>query len=83
MTSKRGCCHYNGRLIRCVADSCRLHVCLVADVSSPQAIIELQTGVALPTPLEWAFTQETNEQQRTDVRLDYVNAITDLLVLAL
>ncbi|KAG2022539.1 multidrug resistance protein 1 [Coprinopsis cinerea AmutBmut pab1-1] len=48
-----------------------------------QAIIELQTGVEVPTPLEWPFTQETNEQQETDVRLSYVRAITDLLVLAL
>lgn len=34
-----------------------------------EAIVELQTGVKLPTPLEWPFTQETNEQQSTDIRL--------------
>ncbi|TFK24250.1 nod factor export ATP-binding protein I [Coprinopsis marcescibilis] len=47
------------------------------------AIIELQTGIQMPTPLEWPFTQETNEAQETSVRLSYVRAITDLLVLAL
>ncbi|KAF5377145.1 hypothetical protein D9757_008793 [Collybiopsis confluens] len=31
-----------------------------------QAIVELQTGVQLPTPLEWPFTQETNEDQSRD-----------------
>ncbi|KAI0714652.1 P-loop containing nucleoside triphosphate hydrolase protein [Earliella scabrosa] len=33
------------------------------------AIIELQTGNAPQTPLEWPFTQETNEEQFTDIRL--------------
>lgn len=37
----------------------------------------------MPTPQEWAFTQETNEEQRTEVRLSYVRAVRELLVLAL
>ncbi|KAF5332545.1 hypothetical protein D9611_005149 [Ephemerocybe angulata] len=46
------------------------------------AIIELQTGVQVPTPREWAFTQETNEEQKTDIRLSYVRGLRELLVLA-
>ena len=34
-----------------------------------QAIIELRTGTAPQTPLEWPFTQETNDEQFTDIRL--------------
>src|SRR4051812_36245411 len=34
-----------------------------------QAIVELTTGVKLPTPMEWPFTQETNEEQHTRIRL--------------
>ncbi|KIK71569.1 hypothetical protein GYMLUDRAFT_33772 [Collybiopsis luxurians FD-317 M1] len=48
-----------------------------------QAIVELQTGVQLPTPLEWPFTQETNQQQSTDIRLSYIRGLRTLLVLAL
>ena len=29
----------------------------------------MQTGVQVPTPLEWPFSQETNEEQATDMRL--------------
>lgn len=47
-----------------------------------RAIIELQTGVQMPTPQEWPFTQETNEEQQTEVRLSYVRAVRELLVLA-
>ncbi|OJT08332.1 ABC transporter A family member 3 [Trametes pubescens] len=47
------------------------------------AIIELQTGSAPQTPLEWPFTQETNEQQNTDIRLSYIRGLRTLLVLAL
>ncbi|KAG5653903.1 hypothetical protein H0H81_009495 [Sphagnurus paluster] len=48
-----------------------------------QAIIELKTGVQLPTPLEWPFSQETNKEQRENIRLSYVRGITDILVIAL
>ncbi|KAJ7584352.1 hypothetical protein C8J56DRAFT_950802 [Mycena floridula] len=48
-----------------------------------QAIIELQTGVQVPTPLEWPFTQETNQQQSTNTRLSFIRGIRTLLVLAL
>ncbi|CDO76478.1 hypothetical protein BN946_scf184615.g4 [Trametes cinnabarina] len=47
------------------------------------AIIELQTGTTPQTPLEWPFTQETNEEQFTDIRLSYIRGLRTLLVLAL
>lgn len=47
------------------------------------AIIELTTGVAPATPLEWPFTQETNTEQSTDIRLSYIRGLRTLLVLAL
>ncbi|KAF9011286.1 hypothetical protein BDQ17DRAFT_1298756 [Cyathus striatus] len=48
-----------------------------------KAIIELQTGVELQTPLEWPYTIETNEEQSTDIRLSYIRGLRSLLVLAL
>ncbi|KAI3622160.1 nod factor export atp-binding protein i [Moniliophthora roreri] len=48
-----------------------------------QAIIEAQTGIQVPTPLEWPFTQQTNEEQDTDIRLSYIRGLRTLLVLAL
>ncbi|KAJ2917839.1 hypothetical protein MD484_g2550, partial [Candolleomyces efflorescens] len=48
-----------------------------------KAIIELQTGVQLPTPLEWPYSQKTNDEQRTEVRLSYIRGIRELFVLAL
>ncbi|EGN93723.1 hypothetical protein SERLA73DRAFT_97671 [Serpula lacrymans var. lacrymans S7.3] len=48
-----------------------------------QAIIELRTGQSVPTPLEWPYTQETNQQQATDTRLSYIRGLRSLLVLAL
>ncbi|KAI5121844.1 hypothetical protein M0805_003277 [Coniferiporia weirii] len=47
------------------------------------AIIELRTGSQPPTPLEWPFTQETNKEQFTDIRLSYLRGLRQLLVLAL
>ncbi|OSD01210.1 P-loop containing nucleoside triphosphate hydrolase protein [Trametes coccinea BRFM310] len=47
------------------------------------AIIELQTGTAPQAPLEWPFTQETNDEQFTDIRLSYIRGLRTLLVLAL
>ncbi|KAH9885418.1 P-loop containing nucleoside triphosphate hydrolase protein [Cubamyces lactineus] len=47
------------------------------------AIIELQTGTAPQTPQEWPFTQETNDEQFTDIRLSYIRGLRTLLVLAL
>ena len=38
-------------------------------VDNFQAIIELQTGIQQRTPLEWPFSQETNEEQATKTRL--------------
>lgn len=38
-------------------------------ISIYQAIIELKTGVKLPTPQEWPYTKETNEEQATHTRL--------------
>ncbi|KAI0042590.1 P-loop containing nucleoside triphosphate hydrolase protein [Auriscalpium vulgare] len=48
-----------------------------------QAIIELRTGQQMPTPQEWPFTQETNKEQHTDIRLSYIRGLRTLLVLAL
>lgn len=36
---------------------------------SPQAIIELRSGQQVPTPMEWPYSQETNQQQATNTRL--------------
>ncbi|KAJ7508422.1 hypothetical protein B0H11DRAFT_2304369 [Mycena galericulata] len=47
-----------------------------------QAIIELRTGVTVATPLEWPFTNETNEEQSTRTRLSFVRGIRELLVIA-
>ncbi|KAF8204260.1 hypothetical protein K438DRAFT_1670421 [Mycena galopus ATCC 62051] len=47
-----------------------------------QAIIELRTGVTVPTPLEWPFTNETNEEQNTRTRLSFIRGIRELLVIA-
>ncbi|KAJ7083357.1 hypothetical protein B0H15DRAFT_911901 [Mycena belliarum] len=47
-----------------------------------QAIIELRTGVTLPAPLEWPFTNDTNEEQKKRTRLGYISAIRELLVIA-
>jgi len=47
------------------------------------AIIELTTGTQPATPLEWPFTQETNTEQSTDIRLSYIRGLRTLLVLAL
>ncbi|KAL0954635.1 hypothetical protein HGRIS_003590 [Hohenbuehelia grisea] len=48
-----------------------------------QAIIELTTGVQVPTPLEWPFSRETNEEQNTKIRVSYVRGIRNLIVIAL
>ncbi|KDQ62888.1 hypothetical protein JAAARDRAFT_168184 [Jaapia argillacea MUCL 33604] len=48
-----------------------------------RAIIELQTGVMVPTPMELPFSQETNEEQSTSIRLSYIRGLRTLLVLAL
>ncbi|KAJ7606783.1 hypothetical protein FB45DRAFT_847352 [Roridomyces roridus] len=47
-----------------------------------QAIIELRTGVTVPTPLEWPFTNETNEEQSKRTRLSFIRGIRELLVIA-
>ncbi|KDR85831.1 hypothetical protein GALMADRAFT_234928 [Galerina marginata CBS 339.88] len=51
--------------------------------SIDRAIIELQTGVQQQTPLEWPYTQETNDEQKTQIRLSFIRGIRDLLALAL
>ncbi|KAF7340910.1 hypothetical protein MSAN_02075900 [Mycena sanguinolenta] len=47
-----------------------------------QAIIELRTGVTAATPLEWPFTNETNEEQDKRTRLSFIRGIRELLVIA-
>lgn len=48
-----------------------------------QAIIELHTGERVPTPFQWPFTQETNEERDTRTRLSYIRGLRTLLVLLL
>ncbi|KIK34697.1 hypothetical protein CY34DRAFT_621910, partial [Suillus luteus UH-Slu-Lm8-n1] len=48
-----------------------------------QAIIELRSGQGVPTPMEWPYSQETNQQQATSMRLSYIRGIRNLLVIAL
>ncbi|KAF7347231.1 hypothetical protein MVEN_01478000 [Mycena venus] len=47
-----------------------------------QAIIELRTGITAPPPLEWPFTNETNEEQDKRTRLSFIRGIRELLVIA-
>ena len=57
---------------------------LVAFVLIPsQAIIELRTGEPIATPFEWPFSNETNEEQRLNLRLSYIRGLRNILVLAL
>lgn len=43
---------------------------IVAESQSvSQAIIELQTGIPQETPLEWPYTNITNAEQETNIRL--------------
>ncbi|KAG1813914.1 uncharacterized protein BJ212DRAFT_1274572 [Suillus subaureus] len=48
-----------------------------------QAIIELRSGQGVPTPMEWPYSLETNQQQATDMRLSFIRGIRNLLVIAL
>lgn len=41
----------------------------------------MQTGVQVPTPLEWPFSQETNEEQATDMRLS-THCLSSMCLLA-
>ncbi|KAF9535634.1 hypothetical protein CPB83DRAFT_878765 [Crepidotus variabilis] len=50
--------------------------------SIDKAIIELKTGVQQQTPLEWPYTEETNEEQLTRLRLSYLRGIRQLIGLA-
>ncbi|KAL6298600.1 hypothetical protein BKA93DRAFT_743844 [Sparassis latifolia] len=47
------------------------------------AIIELTTGTQPLTPLELPFTQLTNSEQSTKIRLSFIRGLRELLVLAL
>ena len=48
-----------------------------------QAIIELRTGAPAATPLEWPFSNETNEEEELELRLSYIRGLRSILVLAL
>lgn len=48
-----------------------------------QAIIELRTGAPVVTPLEWPFSNETNEEEGAKIRLSYIHGLRNLLVLGL
>ncbi|TRM70462.1 P-loop containing nucleoside triphosphate hydrolase protein [Schizophyllum amplum] len=47
-----------------------------------QAVIALTTDVEVPAPMEWPFSQESNEDQDRDLRLSYVRGIRNLLSIA-
>ncbi|KAG1879528.1 hypothetical protein C8R48DRAFT_589537 [Suillus tomentosus] len=47
-----------------------------------QAIIELRSGQEVPTPMEWPYSQETNQQQATNTRLSFIRGIRNLIVIA-
>ncbi|KAF8204239.1 hypothetical protein K438DRAFT_1757492 [Mycena galopus ATCC 62051] len=67
-----------------LADSGLFHIDIVRHTSDfeTRAIIELRTGVTVPTPLEWPFTNETNEEQDKRTRLSFIRGIRELLVIA-
>ncbi|KAF8435684.1 hypothetical protein L210DRAFT_3452656 [Boletus edulis BED1] len=48
-----------------------------------EAFIALRAGQSIPTPLEWPYAQETNQQQSTNTRLSYIRGIRSLLVIPL
>ncbi|KAF8215745.1 hypothetical protein K438DRAFT_1901600 [Mycena galopus ATCC 62051] len=49
-----------------------------------KAIIELRTNVTVPTPLEWPFTNETNESRtKGPDSVRFIRGIRELLVIAL
>ncbi|KAF8555139.1 P-loop containing nucleoside triphosphate hydrolase protein, partial [Imleria badia] len=48
-----------------------------------EAFIGLRAGQSIPTPLEWPYTQETNQQQSTDMRLSFIRGVRTLLVIPL
>ncbi|KAG0704009.1 P-loop containing nucleoside triphosphate hydrolase protein [Suillus ampliporus] len=48
-----------------------------------QTIIELRSGQKAPTPTEWPYTRETNQQQATKLRLSYIRGIRNIIVIAL
>ncbi|KAF9022600.1 P-loop containing nucleoside triphosphate hydrolase protein [Hymenopellis radicata] len=48
-----------------------------------KAIIESRTGQNVQTPMQWPFTQATNEDQDIGYRLKYIRGLRKLLVLAL
>jgi hypothetical protein len=50
-----------------IAFACSLSITNVK--RSPQAIIELRSGQGVPTPMEWPYNQETNQEQATSMRL--------------
>jgi len=52
-------------------------------LTTPQAIIELRTGTPAVTPLEWPFSNETNEEEALRLRLSYIRGIRSILVLGL
>jgi hypothetical protein len=56
--------------VPCLSDCGVINVQLAA-----QAIIELRTGVTVPSPLEWPFTNETNEEQDKRTRLSTFNFV--------
>lgn len=50
---------------------------------SSQAFIALRAGQSIPTPLEWPYTLETNEQQATNMRLSLFASLPTVFVVNL
>ncbi|KAH9486185.1 ABC transporter A family member 6 [Psilocybe cubensis] len=47
-----------------------------------KAIIELRTGIRQATPMEWPYSNYTNEDQSTRYRLSYIRGIREIIALA-
>lgn len=44
--------------------------------------IAAKTGVTVPRPSEWPYTRQSNEEQAEETRINFVNSVYDLIVLA-
>jgi hypothetical protein len=62
--------------VGCGSSACCLSYTLIVVLPScVQAIIELRTGITVPAPLEWPFTNETNEEQDKRTRLSMFHVV--------
>ncbi|KAJ7137890.1 hypothetical protein C8R44DRAFT_975855 [Mycena epipterygia] len=47
-----------------------------------QAIMELKSGINVSVPLEWPFTRETNAEEASTIRTEYIDGITAIIIIA-